>query len=263
MTERRPRVRYRLLRGWALQSRKVQHVLRRAERWVEAWTGAVLNGALLDDEKEALSIELYDASFRPENDHDGLYAWEAQWFARRLPPPPASILIGAAGSGREAAALRRLGYRVHAFEPSKPAFQVCERTLGSELVDHASYQDFVGAVLHGKEARLRLGHDVRFDAVLLGWGSFGHVLRREDRFELLRACDRVAADGPILLSIFEPRHGSATNEVSYTPWGGFLARPTAEELDQHAKALNRKVVVSLQSPSAYATLLPGAAPSLS
>jgi len=258
MTGDNPRVRYRLLRGWALQSRKVRYVLRRVEGVVDVWTGAVLNGVLRESEKEALSIDLYDASFRPDNDHDGLYEWEQQWFERRLPAPPASILIGAAGSGREASALRKLGYHVHAFEPSASAFRFCQTKLGSELVDQASYKDLIATVLHGERTRLRLASDATFDAVLLGWGSFGHVLQRADRLELLRACDRIAPHGPILLSIFEPNTATATNGTYYVPWGGFLVRPTAEELDQHAKVLNRQLVVSLQSPSSYATLIPRA-----
>jgi hypothetical protein len=232
--------------------------LRRIENAVEAWTGAILNGALRDNEKEALSIDLYDASFRPQNDHDGLYAWETQWFERRLPSPPASVLIGAAGSGREASALRKLGYYVHAFEPSASAFRRCQLTLGSELVDQASYQDLIATVLHGKSTPLRLTREPRFDAVLLGWGSFGHVLQRTDRVELLRACDRIAPRGPILMSIFEPDATAATNGMYYIPWCGFLVRPTVEELDQHANALNRKLIMSLQSPSSYATLVPNA-----
>ena len=92
--------------------------------------------------------------------------------------------------------------------------------------------------------------------MLLGWGSFGHVLQRADRLELLRACDRVAPHGPILLSLFEPNAAAGTNGMYYTTWGGFLVRPTVEELDQHAKALNRKLIVSLESPSSYATLVP-------
>ena len=207
-------------------------------------------------EKEALSIDLYDASSEPRNDHAGLYEWEQTWFERRLPPPPASILIGAAGSGREASALRKSGHRVHAFEPSASAFQLCETTLGAELVDQASYQDLIATALHGESTPLRLTRESRFDAVLLGWGSFGHVLERANRLELLRACDHVVPHGPILLSIFEPNASAATDGVYYTPWGGFLVRPTAEELDQHAHALNRKLIVSLDSPSSYATLLP-------
>lgn len=258
MTRRSPRLRYRSLRRWALQSRKVQQLARRIEDAVTVSTGAVLNRLLSDTEKQALSIDLYDASFRPGSDHDGLYAWERQWFERRLPVPPASILIGAAGAGREASALRELGYHVHAFEPSASAFRLCQTRVGSDHVDQASYEDLVETVVHGKSTRLRLASKQTFDAVLLGWGSFGHVLRRADRLALLRACDRLAPAGPILLSIFEPNARAAASGVYYMPWGGFLVRPTPEELDQHAKALNRKLVVSLQSPSPYATLIPDA-----
>jgi hypothetical protein len=256
MTPRKPSVRYRLLRSSAFHSREIQRRLRRAETKVESWTGKILNRGLRDGEKESLSIELYDASFEPRNDHEGLYAWETNWFDRRLPSPPASILIGAAGAGREASALQSLGYRVHAFEPSESAFRRCERTLGSASVDQASYQDLIATVLRGTRTALRLSSDSRFDAVLLGWGSFGHVLRQTVRSELLRACDRIAPNGPILLSIFEPKAPSAGGETYYTPWGGFLVRPTVQELEQHAKALNRELIMSLQGPSPYATFVP-------
>ncbi|HET6418487.1 MAG TPA: hypothetical protein VFG22_19475, partial [Polyangiales bacterium] len=69
MTRSNPSLRYRLLRGWALQSRKVQYFTRRIEDAVTVWTGGILDGLLRDAEKEALSIDLYDASFRPDNDH--------------------------------------------------------------------------------------------------------------------------------------------------------------------------------------------------
>jgi hypothetical protein len=167
-------------------------------------------------------------------------------------------LIGAAGAGREASALRKLGYHVHAFEPSASAFRLCQAELGLESVDQASYEDLIATVLRGESTRLRLPSDTTFDAVLLGWGSFGHVLQRADRLELLRACDHIAPHGPILLSIFEPNATTAIDGRYYLPWGGFLVRPTPEELEQHAKALNRQLVVSLQSPNPYATLIPDA-----
>lgn len=255
MNDERSTLRYRLLRGCALQSRKAQHLLRRMESLIEAWTGTLLTKTLRDSEKEALSVDLYDASFRPENDHDGLYLWETQWFERRLPPAPARLLVGAAGSGREALALARLGYGVHAFEPSVSAFEICRARLGSDRVDRASYEDLIATILHDRSTSLRIQRDARFDAVLLGWGSFGHVLREADRLELLRACDRIAPGGPILLSIFEASSKAVVTDTYYTPWGGFLARPTAEELERHARALNRKLTVSLGSPTSYATLI--------
>ncbi len=258
MNAEKPRMRYRLLRSWVAHSRKVQWILRRMESTVGTWTEAILRSTLRDAEKEALSVELYDPSFRPEDDHEGLYAWERQWFERRLPPPPASLLIGAAGAGREAVALRSQGYVIHGFEPAGSAFRACQLALGSEAVDQASYQDLIATVLGGRGTRLRLTKDAEFDAVLLGWGSFGHVLRATDRLDLLRACDRIAPSGPILLSLFHPKNESESGETFFAPWGGFLAQPTIEELDRHAKTLSRELIVSLQSPSPYATLLPAA-----
>lgn len=251
-------IRYRLLRGWALQSRNTQHLLRRLERAMEDWTGAVLRATLADREKEMLTVDLYDVSFRAENDHDGLYEWERRWFERRLPRPPASILVGAAGAGREAAALQKMGYQVHAFEPSASAFRLCREILGPDHADRASYRDLIATVLLGQPTPLQIGPDSRFDAVLLGWGSFGHVLRPADRFDLLRACDRIAPAGPILLSIFHPQTAGARGELAYTSWGGFLAAPPVEELEEQARALNREVVVSLGTPSWHATLIPSA-----
>jgi hypothetical protein len=110
-------------------------------------------------------------------------------------------------------------------------------------------------VLRREDTSIRLAPDAAFDAVLLGWGSFGHVLERAERFELLRACDRIAPNGPILLSIFHPKAAAMAGGMAYTPWGGFLAQPNAEELEQLAEALDREVIVSLEGPSSYATFV--------
>ena len=89
------------------------------------------------------------------------------------------------------------GYDVVALEPSERAAQHCERRLepGSTVL-RGSYRDLVATVLDGVPSRLELSSADRFDAVLLGWGSFGHVLREEERLRLLEACDVLCPDGP-------------------------------------------------------------------
>src|SRR5262245_53039307 len=47
-----------------------------------------------------------------------LFEFEERAIARYFPPPPGTVLIGAAGGGREAFALARRGYQVVAFEPA-------------------------------------------------------------------------------------------------------------------------------------------------
>jgi SAM-dependent methyltransferase len=243
-------------------ARRLQSALSAIERAIEARVGATLQAALDIDEREDLSIALYDDAFNPDNDFAGLYPWEKAWLARRLPPAPARLLIGAAGSGREAVALQSLGYSVVALEPSERAAEHCERQLqpGSTVV-RGSYRELVEAVVGGGPLHSSLTPSDPFDAVLLGWGSFGHVLREEQRFALLEACDALCPDGPILLSVFLPPAqarlpSAAETDISFAMWGGFLAVPTAEELTRHAKALGRELIARLDNASPHFTLVP-------
>ena len=242
--------------------RALQSALRGMDRAIESSMAVALRLLLSDDDKEALGIALYNESFNPENDRDGLYPWEEEWFARRLPAPPARLLIGAAGCGREATVLERRGYTIVALEPSKRAAVHCRATLGpSSVVCQASYQDLTSVVLDDVSLGIPLGRQDRFDAVLLGWGSFGHVLREEERLRLLRACDAICPDGPILLSVFVPPVAPVPGSSSGSPlaffgWGGFLAEPSAEEIAAQCSALQRRLIAALDKSSPYFTLVP-------
>ena len=243
-------------------TRRAQSALTDTNRVLEAWVGTALRSVLDVDAREDLSIALYDDAFSPDRDFAGLYPWEQAWLSRRLPPAPARVLIGAAGGGREAVALQGLGYDVVALEPSGRAAQHCERQLepGSTVL-RGSYRDLVAIVLDGVPSRLSLSSNDRFDAVLLGWGSFGHVLREEERLRLLEACDVLCPDGPILLSVFlPPAHGgpprSVETDVAFVTWGGFLSVPDAEEVSRHASSLGREPIAALDNSSPYFTLLP-------
>lgn len=255
------RTKIKLARRIVAGTRALQSVLQSAERTVETWMGVALRAALNDEEKQALGIALYDDTFNPDNDRDGLYPWEESWFSRRLPPPPARVLIGAAGAGREAVVLERRGYTVVALEPSTRAAAHCAAALGrGSSVVHASYQDLIAALSGESDPPFPLTGDDRFDAVLLGWGSFGHLLREEDRGRLLAACSTVCPTGPILLSVFRPnramRGRSTTGAVPvFLPWGGFLAEPTPEEISGHCTTLGRELVAALDAESPYFTLL--------
>ncbi|MGD0497255.1 MAG: hypothetical protein ABSC23_02360 [Bryobacteraceae bacterium] len=134
---------------------------------------------------------------------EGLFDWER--LAMRQPPFPQAgrILLGGAGGGREVAQLCGLGYEVVAFEPSEPllegARQVVSRYPGS-AVARASYADLVTAVERRSGPLAAHLLNSSFDAVLLGWGSFGYVAAEADRRRLLRAIRALAPAAPILLS---------------------------------------------------------------
>src|SRR5262245_21682217 len=69
--------------------------------------------------------------YRPDREtfRSSLFAFEERVIGQYFPPPPGTVLIGAAGGGREAFALARRGYQVVAFEPARPvaASMVCAR----------------------------------------------------------------------------------------------------------------------------------------
>lgn len=120
----------------------------------------------------------------------GLFAWERAWFERDLPAPPAALLLGGCGDGRELRHLTRLGYAVTAFDP------VTRRGQDGPSVVQARYEDLLDVHHPGSRA---ITAAAPFAAAVLGWGSFTHVVSGTDRLAVLRAL-RHLVNGPVLLS---------------------------------------------------------------
>ena len=231
--------------------------------------------ALRPAERASLSIRRYDASYDPAIEQTRLYPWEEVWFGRRLPAPPAHILVGACGGGREARVLRERGYRVTAFEPARAPRHHARRVLG----DSTRVLNFDFATLT-RDALGALGPVAPIDAVLLGWGAFSHVADAAGRTELLRACCALTS-GPILVSFFVagdlplPRPGDPLSALgvrlgklagaargahgiadsySLTPWGGFLHYLRPHDIELAIEASGRSVAWVLSSRTAHFTL---------
>ena len=210
-----------------------------ADPAVTAFLVATLASAELDD----LTVRLYDAaplSYVPQR---GLFDWERDWYAESLPPAPARVLVTAAGSGREVAALIGLGYVVDAFEPVPRLAAVCASLPRFGTVVVADHGDFVRAARgdgHGPAAPLGAG---TYDAVVIGWGSLAHVLEAKDRTSLLSACRAVCPRGPILASYFteQPERAPGLTACAARVLGGGVRRlrrlpppPTGVSLLWHA-----------------------------
>ena len=138
-----------------------------------------------------------------------LFPFEEQAFARFFPPAPARVLIGAAGGGREAIVLAQRGYEVVAFEPSAPLIAGLAAHVPEGLqitAFRASYEDLprLEPALPGGLAA-GLAELPRFDAAILGWGSFSHLLSEARQIAALQAIFAVT-DGPVLVSFrVDPR----------------------------------------------------------
>ncbi|MBN2495837.1 MAG: class I SAM-dependent methyltransferase [Deltaproteobacteria bacterium] len=151
-----------------------------------------------------LTGEIY--SSRGDYSAEGLFDWERSWLESDLCPPPARVLIGGAGTGRELVHLARAGYELVAFDPA-PAFV---RKAAQRLQTPACLTFLEGGyeALAQPDTRgqLRFAQSIRahapYDGVLLGWGSLTHVAGEEQRRRLLIALRALCPRGPILASVW-------------------------------------------------------------
>jgi SAM-dependent methyltransferase len=244
--------------------------------------GAFLHEALSDTERAQLVHRLFARldSYGPP----GLAPWEERWYERDLPAPPARVLIGGCGAGRELAALHARGYVVHGFEPSARLASAARRLLPHDVrVWTSSYEELL---LDGGSA---LRSHAPYDAVILGWGSFAHVLAAELRARVLVALHGLCPRGPLLLSFpfladIDSAHAqrwrapaerlgqrvrrwrrlpSAPPEAEeFLPHAGFVHRFSEHELSQLAIRLGRTLCWGERS-DVYphcSLLTPGASP---
>ena len=145
-----------------------------------------------------------DRSYRPETSsfRARLFPWEEEAIHSFFPKPPAHVLVGGAGGGREALALAGLGYQITAFEPVPAlaeALATGTRETKSIAVYRARYEDLPhleGVAGHEGAALDKLPP---VDAALAGWGSFSHLRTPERRVEALESLAR-STSGPILVS---------------------------------------------------------------
>jgi hypothetical protein len=179
-----------------------------------------------------------DSSYRPgaSDYYPELFPWEARAIERYFPRPPARILIGGVGGGREAFALARRGYQVVAFEPCEAlrAAMITSLELPVELYG-ARYDDLplLPPVTPGAPAA-NLEQLGRFDAAIMGWGSFAHLRSRDARVHALRALAQVT-DGPLLVSfLLDSSDTAATPSRLVRLARRLLKRPDPEPGDDFA-----------------------------
>jgi hypothetical protein len=155
----------------------------------------------------------YDASatFRADSPsfREGLFVWEARAIREFFPGPPARVLIGGAGGGREAFALVDQGYRVVAFDPAAGLVgsmrEKAKALTAGELQGYcAGYDDLPVMPPAPGAAGLDLRTVAPFDAAILGWSSFSHVGSDAARIAALSKVSALTR-GPILVSYFSER----------------------------------------------------------
>jgi hypothetical protein len=136
----------------------------------------------------------------PEYNKRGLFDWERKAIETHF-PPGGSIGLMAAGGGREVLALRRMSFRVEAWE-CQPEFIAAANAL---LVA----EGFEPSVTYAPRNTVPAGAET-YDGVVVGWGSYMHMAGRDRRVGVLRALRaRVHEGSPILVSFYTRRPGDS------------------------------------------------------
>ena len=169
-------------------------------------------GLVSDAALDLYNEHVYEGAdrYRPESESfvGVLYPWEEAAIRDHFPPPPAHLLIGGAGAGREPLALAALGYRVTAFEPVSALAAAMDQTARARgLADVATYAagyQNLPALTSMDGTRELLSTLGPFDGSVIGWGSFSHLRSEAARVHTLRQMS-AETRGPVLVSFISVR----------------------------------------------------------
>jgi SAM-dependent methyltransferase len=126
-----------------------------------------------------------------EYNRAGLWPWEAA-AVERFFGGCESILIGAAGGGRELIALARRGLKVDGFDCSREFVEIGRQLLAEESIEALLSESLPDRV----PAELGV-----YDGLIFGWGAYMHICTRSARIRFLQEFRRhVRAGGPLLVS---------------------------------------------------------------
>jgi 2-polyprenyl-3-methyl-5-hydroxy-6-metoxy-1,4-benzoquinol methylase len=177
----------------------IDKLYRRFDRLRSELIASVASDAVLDHYND-LAYGGTD-SYRPETGsfREYLFPWEEAVVRELFPNPPARLLIGGAGGGREPLALAQMGYEIVAFDPSETLVaSLGGRAPANVIVLGGAYEN-MGALFPEGE---------RFDAAIVGWGSFSHLRNEKARIETLQSFSRLTG-GPILVSFLAVKGGAS------------------------------------------------------
>ncbi len=192
----------------------------------------------------------------------GLFEWETEAIDRCFPPPPARILVGGAGGGREPYALVEQGYDVVAFDPAAVLVRSMQararRDYSGKLQAYCGRYENLPLLSAGDGSNVDLRQRAPFDAAMLGWGSFTHLLTDAGRVDALTRVGQLTG-GPMLVS-YHPSHRPAEppsgrgpiaalrrragrrGRAAFTPGTGYVRFLTREEIEDITRMAGLEVV---------------------
>jgi hypothetical protein len=137
------------------------------------------------------------------HNESGLFAFEHDAIELAFPDPPAAILVGACGGGREIFGLLKLGFRIAAaYDPVEQFIDALREDPRLFQIKERLYVGSHQTVESLPPLREPSETSAPVDAVVVGWGSYAHLRGASRRVEFLRSLRSLCPRGPVLLSFF-------------------------------------------------------------
>ncbi len=185
----RPRLRVRIFLALSTRWDWLPQTLRAAHM-------AIWLGILDEDDLNVVTAGSYDVSsdFGSQSHNLRGFFTEEEKVVRKLFPGTQSLLVAAAGGGREAIALAREGYEVTAFDSSEALTIACRANIIKAGVKATILDASPDSVPKG------LG---LYDGLLVGRGAYHHIPGRRRRIRFLKKCwAHLTHDAPVFLDDF-------------------------------------------------------------
>lgn len=169
------------------------------------WLGLLSNKSL---------VQLVDSSYQDWNSyrsheylHTGLWPWEKFCLDKYFLNLD-TVLIGAAGGGREIFALHRMGLKIDAFD--------CNQQLGEVAIDELTRENIKCRYIITDPDHVPENVGI-YDGLIMGWAGYSHIVGSEKRINFLKEFrQHVRTDGPILLSFFARKDKTASFSITYS-----------------------------------------------
>lgn len=223
------------------------------------------------DEWSELSVDIFkrNPTYSSESHNRNLFDWEERAMVEFFPQPPARILIGAAGGGREMIGLTQKGYDVAGFDPCKDLVDVANNLACSmpflSCVE-GSFEDLMQGTLSAIETH------APYHGVILGWGGLSYIGTQAAQQHLLQKIHSLCPNGPLLMSWFEekpvnPRHQRMKDiltriglkprsaHINYLPDDGWHYAFSHQDISDLARAAGYQVLASRNSSPLPHTVL--------
>jgi 2-polyprenyl-3-methyl-5-hydroxy-6-metoxy-1,4-benzoquinol methylase len=192
-----------------------KRVFARAHRLIEALHAGFWLGFLDRDQLNAIVFQHYEAAelYRTAvHNLYGFFPWESD-LMRDYFKGCRSVVVAAAGGGREMIALAQAGVQVEGFECNPRLVEKCKEFLAEAGLS--------GRILNAAPDHVPSGLQ-KYDGAIVGYGALAHIVGRTKRINFLRDLkSHLNPRAPLFLSV-----GRRPRESRYHIWICQIARAT-------------------------------------